>query len=436
MANMSAKFMKGAFVGWTDTVGLHYSHDFDEQKIRALDDKKKFLQRKQKLYKTHKMMIRMIIPFSFSCETCGRMNNLGKKIQMRMEMICDDFTNGYQNYRFFGKCPHCLAHFVFRTDPEVAGGYRLELGGRRAYEEADDRTSLERALQYDEEEYKETMQYKQEQAREELALADNLENLIHFRKERKKDGTMLMNALDKLFSSNANSALGEGNNYRLEDGVGIAGGGSSTASSALMPGTTAGEDWQMNEADAVDFEMWLDTEYQLAQEAFEQTAREERGKQLDRELMTLEEREEEKIANEGGAAANVGPRPMNPPTIEVSAQNQKKMKIKASIAGTDLDMKEIQAQQDAEQRKRLGTSGPGNASINRFKSMFNAKVFREREERSPRREPPPGGAVSKAAKVGGLLGGTVASNKASTSSGGSAKLKPKGGFDYSSSSDD
>lgn len=134
MANESAKFMKNAYIGWTNTHGMYYPHDFDPNKLVA-EKKYKGEKSKSKLgVKAPRLMnIRMMMPFSMICGTCGNFTYVATKFNSRVEKIQNESYFGCAVYRFYGSCQHCLGAFTFKTDPATAD-YVMETGGSRSYE--------------------------------------------------------------------------------------------------------------------------------------------------------------------------------------------------------------------------------------------------------------------------------------------------------------
>ena len=77
MANESAKFMKNCFIGWTNTTGVHYPHDYDPERVQKLNREEKMKLRKQGKLKKQMINMSMINPFTFVCDTCGQYNYTG-----------------------------------------------------------------------------------------------------------------------------------------------------------------------------------------------------------------------------------------------------------------------------------------------------------------------------------------------------------------------
>jgi len=140
MANESAKFMKNAFIGWTNTHGMYYPPDFDPTKLVSEKRYNREKREKGKQKGPRLMNIRMMMPFSMVCDTCGNFTYVATKFNSRVEKVANEDYYGCAIYRFYGKCQHCLAEFTFKTDPKTAD-YVMETGGKRNYEvwkDADD----------------------------------------------------------------------------------------------------------------------------------------------------------------------------------------------------------------------------------------------------------------------------------------------------------
>ena len=87
MANVSAQFQKNAFIGWTETTGLYYPKDYDPEKVREGSRKQTQLEKRLGTYKKTQINMRMVIPFTFLCDTCHEFNNTGKKCTFKMEKV-------------------------------------------------------------------------------------------------------------------------------------------------------------------------------------------------------------------------------------------------------------------------------------------------------------------------------------------------------------
>ena len=69
----------------------------------------------------------------FRCGTCGEYIYKGKKFNSRKETVEDEDYLGLRIFRFYIKCPRCVAEIAFKTDPEKTD-YTLEAGATRNFE--------------------------------------------------------------------------------------------------------------------------------------------------------------------------------------------------------------------------------------------------------------------------------------------------------------
>ncbi len=76
--------------------------------------------------------VRMMLPFSLKCYTCGNYLYIGTKFNMRKE-TCDEEYLGIPIYRFYMKCTYCYSEITIKTDPKNHD-YVCEHGGSRNYE--------------------------------------------------------------------------------------------------------------------------------------------------------------------------------------------------------------------------------------------------------------------------------------------------------------
>mmetsp|Transcript_29417 Transcript_29417/g.75317 ORF Transcript_29417/g.75317 Transcript_29417/m.75317 type:complete len:347 (-) Transcript_29417:51-1091(-) len=200
----SAKFMKNAHIGWTNG-SYYYPPDFDYKKLAAPKD---FMKHKQRGVQT--MGMRMMMPFTMVCETCGEYMYIGTKFNSRCEKIKGGNYYGVATYRFTGKCKSCVADFTFRTDHETSG-YILETGGKRQYEAMADAEIAVEKVKEDKEARKDDAMQALEDKRidmeREMHDIDALERLIEMGKRGARAYDMISFALDKLFGSGADGKV-------------------------------------------------------------------------------------------------------------------------------------------------------------------------------------------------------------------------------------
>jgi DNA-directed RNA polymerase subunit RPC12/RpoP len=77
--------------------------------------------------------VRMMLPMSVRCNTCGNFLYIGTKFDMRKETCLDENYLGIKIYRFYFKCSRCHAEISMKTDPKNHD-YVCEDGASRNYE--------------------------------------------------------------------------------------------------------------------------------------------------------------------------------------------------------------------------------------------------------------------------------------------------------------
>jgi hypothetical protein len=77
--------------------------------------------------------IRMMLPFSMQCNTCGEYLYRGKKFNSRKEDCKGEDYMGIRRFRFYIKCSVCSAEITFKTDPKNTD-YECESGASRNFE--------------------------------------------------------------------------------------------------------------------------------------------------------------------------------------------------------------------------------------------------------------------------------------------------------------
>ena len=99
------------------------------------------------------MKVRMMLPMSVQCKTCGTFMYKGTKFNMKKEDVDGDTYLGIQIFRFYWRCSACAAEITMKTDPKNAD-YNMELGATRNYEpwrEKDKAVALSKAQREEEE---------------------------------------------------------------------------------------------------------------------------------------------------------------------------------------------------------------------------------------------------------------------------------------------
>lgn len=100
----------------------YYPPDYDPTNIPRL-----------KLPKTRQYTVRIMTPCNMKCNTCGDYISKAKKFNARKETVEGEEYLGLKIYRFYFKCPICMAEITFKTDPKNQD-YELEHGATRNFQ--------------------------------------------------------------------------------------------------------------------------------------------------------------------------------------------------------------------------------------------------------------------------------------------------------------
>ncbi|CAJ0585929.1 unnamed protein product, partial [Mesorhabditis spiculigera] len=100
----------------------YYPPDFDPSKIP-----------RGKGGRSRQFVQRVMAPFNMQCNTCREYIYKGKKFNMKRETAEGEFYLGLKIFRFYFKCPNCLAEISFKTDLENCD-YQMEQGATRLFE--------------------------------------------------------------------------------------------------------------------------------------------------------------------------------------------------------------------------------------------------------------------------------------------------------------
>ena len=109
-------------MGERKVLNKYHAPDFDPKLIPRAKKPKGALQE-----------VRLMLPFSMACTTCGEFMYRGKKFNSKKEEVTGEDYLGIKLWRFYIKCCACSQEIAFRTDPKNAD-YTLERGASRNYE--------------------------------------------------------------------------------------------------------------------------------------------------------------------------------------------------------------------------------------------------------------------------------------------------------------
>lgn len=128
-------------------------------------------------------VVRMMLPMSVRCLTCGEYMYKGKKFNSRKEDVegPDGQYLGIQRFRFYQKCVTCSAEFTFTTDPKNSD-YAAEAGIQRNYEphkdvEAQKKAALDAREASDKDDAMMALENKTKDSKVEMDILDALDEI-------------------------------------------------------------------------------------------------------------------------------------------------------------------------------------------------------------------------------------------------------------------
>jgi len=166
----------------------YYPPDFDPIKLAKVT---KVQNEKRKAHipsdtKKRGVSVRMMLPMSVRCNTCGEFMKIGTKFNMRKETVETENYLGIAIYRFYWKCKRCSGELAMKTDPKNAD-YICEFGATRNYEPWRDLRSAEAASNArkkleEQNDIMKSLENKTYDSKREMDILDNLEEVRHLNK--------------------------------------------------------------------------------------------------------------------------------------------------------------------------------------------------------------------------------------------------------------
>lgn len=157
-------------MGERKVVNKYVPWDFDPDKASKI-----------KLSNIGQFTVRMMLPFTVRCNSCGEFMYAGKKFNTRKETAQGETYLGIPIQRFFFKCTNCGCEFSIKTDPKNCD-YAVESGATRNTSlwknerqlEMEEKKQLEEAEEMD---AIKALENRTEESRREMDIYDALDTL-------------------------------------------------------------------------------------------------------------------------------------------------------------------------------------------------------------------------------------------------------------------
>ncbi|CAI7805888.1 unnamed protein product [Closterium sp. NIES-53] len=187
-------------MGERKVLNKYYPPDFDPSKIP-----------KRIPLKNEQMKVRMMLPMSIRCNTCGTYMYKGTKFNCRKEDVVGDTYLGLLKFRFYFKCTKCSAEMVMKTDPKNSD-YEMESGASRNFEpwRASDEQKATAKRQREEEEMGDAMRALENRTLDSKMEMDILAALDEMKSMRARQATLDPAAVLEVLQRSAGGAGGSG----------------------------------------------------------------------------------------------------------------------------------------------------------------------------------------------------------------------------------
>lgn len=163
----------------------YYPPDFDPTKLSKL-----------KLPKERQYTVRIMTPFNMRCNTCGDYIAKAKKFNARKETVMSESYLNLKIFRFYIRCPKCMAEITFKTNPETCD-YEMENGAHRNFDalrlaELQEQAEIEREKEEEKLNPMKMLENRTKQSREEM---EELEKLAQLKEDNANKQNVNVNAL-------------------------------------------------------------------------------------------------------------------------------------------------------------------------------------------------------------------------------------------------
>lgn len=139
--------------------------------------------------KDNAMKVRMMLPMTVRCRTCGEFMYKGTKFNCKKEDVVGESYLGIQIFRFYMRCRKCSAEITYLTDPQNRD-YKVEHGASRNFEHWKEEQSIEEALkarrEAEDEDKVKRLENKTSDAKRELDMMGMLDDMLYTKGQHAK----------------------------------------------------------------------------------------------------------------------------------------------------------------------------------------------------------------------------------------------------------